>query len=165
MCLDRANSGFDYFTLLDAGSYLSASEKFGSPAYDQAELAAAPESGRAAADKVLGAALGLRLDRASLTPAQAALCRPLDGGAPVTLPADGTILRNRGPGPVAIDLRRYATARRRSSSASSPPARPRRWPFRPTARRCPGSSRCPPTPGSTSAARPRRVSSSSSGRT
>ena len=82
LLLNRENSGFDYFTLLDAGSYLSASEKFGSPAYDQSELAAAPESGRAAADKVLGAALGLRLDRASLTPAQAALCRPLDGGAP-----------------------------------------------------------------------------------
>ncbi len=42
LVLDRANSGFDYFTLLDAGSYLSASEKFGSPAYDQSELAAAP---------------------------------------------------------------------------------------------------------------------------
>jgi hypothetical protein len=110
LVLDRANSGFDYFTLLDAGSYLSASEKFGSPAYDEAELAAAPESGRTAADKVLGAALGLRLDRASLTPAQAALCRPLDGGAPVTLPPDGAILRNSGSGPVAIDLRRYATS-------------------------------------------------------
>ena len=68
LVLNRENSGFDYFTLLDAGSYLSASAKFGSPAYDQSELAAAPESGRAAADKVLGAALGLRLDRASLTP-------------------------------------------------------------------------------------------------
>ncbi len=28
----------------------------------------------------------------------------------MTLPADGAILRNRGPGPVAIDLRRYATS-------------------------------------------------------
>src|SRR4029079_17380431 len=45
LVLDHANSVCDYFTLLDAGSYLSASAKFGSPAYDEAELAAAPESG------------------------------------------------------------------------------------------------------------------------
>ena len=121
LVLDHANSGFDYFTLLDAGSYLSASEKFGSPAYDQAELAAAPEAGRAAADKVLGAALGLRLDRASLTPAQAALCRPLDGGAPVTLPAGRDDPARPRPG-AGGDLTCAVTrpARRRSSSATSP---------------------------------------------
>ena len=110
LVLDRANSGFDYFTLLDAGSYLSASAKFGSPAYDPSELAAAPESGRAAADKVLGAALGLQLERTSLSPAQESLCRPLDGGAPVTLPPGGAVLRDRGSAPAPIDLRRYATA-------------------------------------------------------
>lgn len=109
LVLDRANSGFDYFGLVDAGSYLSASNEFGSPSYDAAELAKAPESGRAAADRVLGAALALHLDGTSLTPAQAALCRPLDGGAPPTLPPDGVVLRNRGSGPAAIALSRYST--------------------------------------------------------
>jgi hypothetical protein len=112
LVLDRRNAGFDYFTLLDAGSYLSAAEKFGSPAYDQAELAAAPESGRAAADRVLSAALGLRLEPTTLSAAAAARCRPLAGAAgaaPATLPPGGAILRAAGTAPAKVDLRRFAT--------------------------------------------------------
>ena len=42
---------------IEAGPYLSAAEKFGSPAYSKDELAAAPEPARVAADKVIAAAL------------------------------------------------------------------------------------------------------------
>ena len=40
--LTPENSDFNYFTLVEAGPYLSAAEKFGSPAYSQAELADGP---------------------------------------------------------------------------------------------------------------------------
>ena len=110
--LTQKNSGFQYFDQLDAGSYLSASDKFGSPAYDEAELPSAPESARQGADRVLATALDLRLDPTKLSPAQARLCRPLDSGAgaaPVTLPPGGVILRGAGSAPAAVGLRRYAT--------------------------------------------------------
>ncbi|MGA9372477.1 MAG: hypothetical protein WBV53_11575, partial [Solirubrobacterales bacterium] len=57
--LTPENSDFNYFTLVQAGPYLSAADKFGSPAYTQDELAGAPEGARVAADKVLAAALRL----------------------------------------------------------------------------------------------------------
>ena len=53
------------------------SEKFGSPAYSEAELAGAPEPARAAADKVLAAALPV-----SLRPGGA---QPPPGAAPPRL--------------------------------------------------------------------------------
>ena len=40
--LTPENSNWNYFTLVRAGPYLSASEKFGSPAYSESELAGAP---------------------------------------------------------------------------------------------------------------------------
>jgi hypothetical protein len=49
------------FAEIRAGSYLSAIDAWGSPAYSEAELATRPESSRAEADKALGAILGLRL--------------------------------------------------------------------------------------------------------
>ena len=109
--LTQKNSGFQWVDQLDAGSYLSASDKFGSPAYDEAELPSAPESARQGADRVLATALDLRLDPTKLSPAQARLCRPLDGGAgaAVTLPPGGVILRGAGSAPAAVALRRYAT--------------------------------------------------------
>ena len=42
--LTPANSDFFYLSQVTAGPYLSASAKFGSPAYSQSELASAPES-------------------------------------------------------------------------------------------------------------------------
>jgi hypothetical protein len=49
------------FVDIRAGSYLSAVDAWGSPAYSEAELATRPESTRAEADKALGAILDLRL--------------------------------------------------------------------------------------------------------
>ena len=60
--LTREVSPAPYFDIA-AGSYLSAAQTWGSPAYTQSELPAAPESSRVEADKVLGAILGLRLTR------------------------------------------------------------------------------------------------------
>jgi hypothetical protein len=59
LVLTPENSNNEYLGVIDAGSYLSAERKFGSPAYNMTELAAAPESARVAADKVLAAALHL----------------------------------------------------------------------------------------------------------
>ena len=59
--LTQENSDVDYLGELDAGSYISAVDSYGSPAYSPAELAAAAELSRAAADKVFAAALGLEL--------------------------------------------------------------------------------------------------------
>lgn len=46
---------------IDAASYLSAVDAWGSPGYTESQLPSAPESSRAEADKVFGALLGLRL--------------------------------------------------------------------------------------------------------
>ena len=132
--LTPENSNWNYFTLVRAGPYLSASEKFGSPAYSESELAGAPEGARTAADKVLAAALPVSLrptasPSASGAPAPRLLgpagafvgeptgcitLRPAAGQAPVvSLPAGGAVLRT-APG-ITADLRL-----RRFSSASFP---------------------------------------------
>jgi hypothetical protein len=108
--LTQENSGVDYLGLLDAGSYLSAVDAYGSPAYTPAELPTAPEAGRAAADMVSVAALGVRL-----TPggeAQPGTCLALHpGAAGVTFPVppQGIALKASGPD-TQVSLRRYAAA-------------------------------------------------------
>ena len=107
LVLTPDNSNFNYFTLVDAGSYLSAADKFGSPAYTQEELASAPEAGRAAADKVLAAADGVALRPVD----EAAGCRPAAAGAPALTqlePGSTTVVRASGA-TAELALRRYAT--------------------------------------------------------
>ncbi len=127
--LTQENSDFPHFNLVDAGSYLSAVDKFGSPAYSPAQLAAAPEPGRVAADKVLASALRLSFRHVASAPAPAGpaprlvgpagarvaargsclTVRPAGGASPiVSLPRGGVILR--APPKVRADasLRRYA---------------------------------------------------------
>jgi hypothetical protein len=127
--LTEDNSDFNYFELVHAGSYLSATDKFGSPAYTQAELAAAPEAAHVAADKVLASGLPVTFDATRRPPSAAGpapqLVSPGGGvsekgsclrvkptrGAPsvVSLPPGGAILRG-SPGQTAqVSLRRYAT--------------------------------------------------------
>ena len=69
--LTEQNSGVDYLGLLDAGSYFSAIDAYGSPAYTPAELASAPEPARVSADMVSAAARHLRR-----APAGSPACRP-----------------------------------------------------------------------------------------
>ena len=100
LVLTPENSDFNYFTFLEAGPYLSAAEKFGSPAYSQEELAAAPEQARVAADKVMAAALPIAL-RAGPSPSargcvevggagsQTPIVSLPQGGADLSAPAMG----------------------------------------------------------------------------
>jgi hypothetical protein len=129
LVLTPENSDFNYFTLLVAGPYLSAAEKFGSPAYSESELAGAPEGARVAADKVLAAALpiALRPEAAPRPPAGPTprLANPLNGGflqagsciavrgagseAPVlNLPPGGASLSAPRGVQASLGLRRYA---------------------------------------------------------
>ena len=106
--LTEENSDVDWLGLLDAGSYLSAVDAYGSPAYSPAELAGAPERGRVAADKVSGAALGIGLDPA---PRASGRCLTVNvGGAPAVtpVPAGGLVLQATTGG-VQAGLRRYAS--------------------------------------------------------
>ena len=106
--LTQENSGVDYIGLLDAGSYLSAVDAFGSPAYSPAELASAPEPGRIAADKVSATALGIALEPASAGGARCLVVHLNSGPAEAIVPREGFILRARGAG-VQASLRRYAS--------------------------------------------------------
>jgi hypothetical protein len=106
--LTEENSGVDYLGLLDAGSYLSAVDAFGSPAYSATELVNAPEAGQAAADRVSALALGVKLVPASGT--QGVSCVDLNPGvaAVVGVPADGLLVTARSPGTQGA-LHRYAS--------------------------------------------------------
>jgi hypothetical protein len=104
--LTEQNSGVDYLGTLDAGSYFSAVDAYGSPAYSPAELATAPEAGRIGADKVFAAALRVGLVPApDAHPGQCVSSRPL---TPIAVPSEGLLLRSAAPN-VQVSLRRYAT--------------------------------------------------------
>lgn len=125
---DVADTGF---VNVDAGSYLSARDAYGSPAYDEAEIAAAPEFARYAADKVLFGALRMELEPlpGSAAPARAPLASPKPGEAIVVpgrgcvgVPSDGSVspllslprtgvLVRAGDEPIGrFDLQRFAAA-------------------------------------------------------
>ena len=107
--LTEQNSGVDYLGLLDAGSYFSAIDAYGSPAYTTAELASAPEAGRVAADKVSAAAFGVRLQPGGRSrPGTCVELQPAARLAVLDVPAEGMVLRSRSAG-TAVALRRYAS--------------------------------------------------------
>jgi hypothetical protein len=87
------------FVNVDAGSYFAAREAHGSPSYSEAEIAAAPQFVRYAADKVLFGALGIELETR-----KAALTRQLPTKGCETVPSDGTAsgLLRLPPGGIAI---------------------------------------------------------------
>jgi uncharacterized membrane protein len=110
LVLTPENSNFNYFTLVRAGPYLSAAEKYGSPAYSQEELAEAPEPARVAADKVMAAALPITLRPG---PAPSATDCVEAGGtgsesSVVPVPPGGAALIVRGGAGAPLALRRYA---------------------------------------------------------
>jgi hypothetical protein len=111
LVLTQQNSDFDYFTLLVAGPYLSAAEKFGSPAYTEPELSRASEDARVAADKVLAAALPITLQPER--GAQTRGCPTVTGtGANariVTLPPGGATLSAPPGARASLGLRRFAS--------------------------------------------------------
>jgi hypothetical protein len=110
LVLTPENSDFNYFTLVKAGPYLSAADKFGSPAYSESELTGAPERSRVAADKVLAAALPIALRPMTAAPGRG--CATFVGTGPaapiVSLPPGGASL-NAPPGlQASLGLSRYA---------------------------------------------------------
>jgi hypothetical protein len=107
--LTEQNSGVDYLGLVDARSYLSAVDAFGSPAYPPQQLASAPAAARVAADMVSKAALGIALQPAGAGGQARCLVANLDSGpAQAVVPQDGFVLRAQRDG-VRAALRRYAS--------------------------------------------------------
>jgi len=91
-----ADTGFAY---IDAGSYLSAVDAFGSPSYTIGELEASPEAARFAADKVLLNALRVALEPVApaAVPASGAPPASPDSAGIATVPAVGCVAVPGGP--------------------------------------------------------------------
>jgi hypothetical protein len=107
--LTQENSGVDYLGLLDAGSYLSAVDAFGSPAYSAAELPNAPEAGRVAADRVSALALQVALAPApDATGSDCVTAQPAANPVVIEVPRHGLLLTAQSAGTQAA-LHRFAT--------------------------------------------------------
>jgi hypothetical protein len=110
--LTEQNSGVDYLGIVDAASYFSAIDAFGSPAYTPAELLDAPEAARVSADTVFASALALQPRTVPLdTPAGA--CEPFDldpGPAVAEAPPGGAVVRPARGAAATVRMRRYASA-------------------------------------------------------
>ena len=120
--LTLQNSNLDYLGLVDARSYLSAVDSYGSPAYSPSELTTAPEVGRVAADKVSGAALGIHLAAANAGTARRCLEVTASKRPTAEVPGGGFVIRARGGGAV-VALRRYARASFPVALGNLPPGR------------------------------------------
>jgi hypothetical protein len=109
--LTPRNSDAEYFHSVDAASYLSAIDAFGSPGLTEQGLVAEPEPVRVAADKAVAAAERLSLTAAA-TPAGNLACAPVtaDADARTLELGPGTVTLRAGPqGPVEVRARRFAT--------------------------------------------------------
>jgi hypothetical protein len=96
---------------VDAETYLDTVERYGSPAYDEDELAGGTPSGRFAADVTIAQALGLAL-RTPQAGARTLRCQRLraqpDGVTGVTLLHGGFTLDNQGGEAVEVLLGRFS---------------------------------------------------------
>jgi hypothetical protein len=117
--LTEENSGVEYLGFLDADSYFSAIDAYGSPAYTPTELDTASEPARVSADMVSAAALAV-----GLVPAGAERRRCEDGlPSSTVVPSQGLVLVARVPG-VQASLRRYATRSSPVALGALPPNSP-----------------------------------------
>jgi hypothetical protein len=100
-------AGTVFLNEIEAGEYLRAVGEYGSPAYSAAELAAAPEEGRAHADLVLANALPLGIET---EPGAAAKgdCVRVDGSAALALGPGTTTIELGSGGGGTVKLRRFA---------------------------------------------------------
>lgn len=105
--LTEKNSGVDYLGIVDAGSYFSAIDEWGSPAYSADALSSAPDGARVAADRVFAAALRIRTEPVRAPAASG--CREVNLPSMVELDG-GAATVQAGTGPAELQLRRYATA-------------------------------------------------------
>jgi hypothetical protein len=124
---DIADTGYVH---VHSSLYLPAADKYGSPADSPAEIAAAPEPARVAADKVLGRGLGVSFEPAQGSPVASGpppqligppgtdaqvhgSCLELGAGsaaAVLRLPPGGAIVRASRKAGAQVSLRRFATA-------------------------------------------------------
>lgn len=101
-----ADTGYDH---IDAGSYFSAVDAFGSPAYTIAELQASPEPARFAADKVLLNALRVQLEPIPHSAVPSRGCTTVGASQLYEVPPGGVTI-SAGPQPVTdIKMTRFAT--------------------------------------------------------
>ncbi len=101
-----ADTGYDH---IDAGSYFSAVDAFGSPAYTIAELQASPEPARFAADKVLLNALRVQLEPIPHSAVPSKGCTTVGASQLYEVPPGGVTI-SAGPQPVTdIKMTRFAT--------------------------------------------------------
>jgi uncharacterized membrane protein len=101
------------FVNVAAGVYFEARDQYGSPGYDEAEIAASPEYVRYAADKVLYGALRLGLEPLPASSPSATDCEtvPSDGtaSAPLAVPPGGIVIE-AGAAPIErFDLSRFSS--------------------------------------------------------
>jgi hypothetical protein len=92
---------------IDAKSYFSAIDAFGSPADTPAQILRAPENAREAADLVIANAERLALRPASLPTTGCSKLRPAGGGIELTVGA-GTLVMRPAQTVQKIELRRFA---------------------------------------------------------
>ncbi|HET7509659.1 MAG TPA: hypothetical protein VFJ65_05350, partial [Solirubrobacterales bacterium] len=103
--------GTVFLNEIEAGNYLQAVREHGSPAYNPAQLASAPEEGRLHADLVLANALPLGIEPESdLAPPPGARCRRIPAGSsrPIPLHPGTATVQFAAGGPGAVRLRRFA---------------------------------------------------------
>ncbi len=92
---------------LEAQAWFETRDDDGSPAYDESELAEAPEHARVPADKVMAAGLGLGLAEASRP--RGGGCRTVavaEGNPPLRVPRGGVVLRAGAP--MQLSLGRFS---------------------------------------------------------
>lgn len=98
------SSGVTFFMGIEAGRYLSAVDRIGSPAFTEAELQAQPETVRGSADSVLAQALGVKITAitAGTTGRHCNRLRPT--GAPVSFSVgpQGALLRSSAAAQVTV---------------------------------------------------------------
>lgn len=101
-----ADTGLDH---IDAGSYFSAVDAFGSPAYTIAELQESSEAARFAADKVLLNALRVQLEPIARAAVPTGGCATVDASELFDIPPGGVAIA-AGESPVTdIRMTRFAT--------------------------------------------------------
>ena len=93
---------------INASEYLQAVDEYGSPAYSQSELEAAPASGRFAADIVLAHALPLSVSGTDNRPGVAGKCVVVSEPGEVTLTSPRTRVEVDPGDPATLSLRRFA---------------------------------------------------------
>jgi hypothetical protein len=92
---------------LEAQAWFETRDEDGSPAYDEAELTAAPEHARVPADKVMAAGLGVGLAELPGRPAGRCHSEAIEGGA-LTLPAPRGGMALGSSAPVHLALGRFS---------------------------------------------------------